>query len=63
MMQTAGKAKNQLTGRQKKKIRLVLLLLPFMIFVLIFNYAPLLGWSYAFVDFKPGVSVFDSEFV
>ena len=51
MMQTAGKAKNQLTGRQKKKIRLVLLLLPFMIFVLIFNYAPLLGWSYAFVDF------------
>lgn len=34
-----------------------------MIFVLIFNYAPLLGWSYAFVDFKPGVSVFDSEFV
>ena len=34
MMQTAGKAKNQLTGRQKKKIRLVLLLLPFMIFVL-----------------------------
>ena len=25
MMQTAGKAKNQLTGRQKKKIRLVLL--------------------------------------
>ena len=63
LIHISGKAKNQLTGRQKKKIRLVLLLLPFMIFVLIFNYAPLLGWSYAFVDFKPGVSVFDSEFV
>ena len=63
MTRTADNAKKQLTGRQKKKIRLVLLLLPFMLFVLVFNYAPLLGWSYAFVDFKPGVSVFHSDFV
>ena len=63
MAQAMEKSKKQLTGRQLKKIRLVLLLLPFMVFVLIFNYAPLLGWSYAFVDFKPGVSVFDSDFV
>lgn len=43
MAQAMEKSKKQLTGRQLKKIRLVLLLLPFMVFVLIFNYAPLLG--------------------
>jgi len=62
MTQTAGKTK-ELTGRQKKKIRLILLLLPFMILVSIFSYAPLFGWSYAFVEFSPGKSVFDSQFV
>lgn len=62
MTQTAAK-KKELTGRQKKKIRLILLLLPFMILVSIFSYAPLFGWSYAFVEFSPGKSVFDSQFV
>jgi ABC-type polysaccharide transport system permease subunit len=30
--------------------------------VLVFNYIPILGWSYAFVDYIPGVSVGDSNF-
>ena len=47
--------KGGLTGRKKKQIRLVLLLLPFMIMIGIFSYAPLFGWSYAFVEFTPGV--------
>ena len=55
--------KSGLTGRQKKQIRLVLLLLPFMIMIGIFSYAPLFGWSYAFVEFTPGVSIFKSQFV
>lgn len=55
--------KGGLTGRQKKQIRLVLLLLPFMIMIGIFSYAPLFGWSYAFVEFTPGVSIFKSQFV
>lgn len=55
--------KKELTGRQMKKIKLVLLLLPFMVFPAIFAYAPLFGWSYAFIDFSPGKSVFDSTFV
>lgn len=63
MTETAVKTKKELTGRQKKKIRLVLLLLPFMVMVAIFAYVPLFGWSYAFVEFSPGKSVFDSPFV
>lgn len=55
--------KKELTGKQKKKIKLVLLLLPFMVMVALFSYVPLFGWSYAFIDFTPGVSVFKSDFV
>ena len=62
-MAGAETKKKELTGRQMKKIKLVLLLLPFMVFPAIFAYAPLFGWSYAFIDFSPGKSVFDSAFV
>lgn len=64
MTKTAVKKKEGgMTGRQRKQVKLVLLLLPFMVLVGIFSYAPLLGWSYAFVDYTPGVSVWDSKFV
>lgn len=59
----AHPVKKSLTGRQIKKIKLVLLLLPFMGIVFIFSYAPLFGWSYAFFQFTPGVSLKDSPFV
>lgn len=52
-----------LNGRQKKQLKLVLMLFPFMILVGVFSYAPLFGWSYAFFDFSPGVSIFESKFV
>jgi ABC-type polysaccharide transport system permease subunit len=64
MAQTAvAVKKKELTGRQKKKIKLVALLLPFMILVAIFAYVPLFGWSYAFVEFSPGKALRDSTFV
>lgn len=34
-----------------------------MLLISVFSYAPLFGWSYAFVEFSPGKSVFDSDFV
>ena len=37
--------------------------LPFVIFILIFNYLPLWGWSFAFFQYRPGRSLFDSAFV
>ena len=50
-------------GKRKRQITLVLLLLPFLVMIGIFNYAPLFGWSYAFVDYTPGVSIWDCQFV
>ena len=54
-------------SKQKKKFnknqrQLLLIALPFVAFVFIFSYIPLFGWSYAFFDYHPGVSLIDSTF-
>lgn len=59
----AHSERSALTGKQIKKIKQVLLLLPFISIVFIFSYAPLFGWAYAFFQFTPGVSLKDSTFV
>ncbi len=46
--------------RQKE---LILLTIPFMIYVLIFNYVPIIGWLMAFQNYKPQDGFFGSEFV
>lgn len=42
---------------------LCLLALPFVIYVIFFNYAPLVGWVMAFQRFRPGRGYFDQEWV
>ena len=54
---------SRLSGRRQKQIKLVLFLLPFMAMVTIFSYIPLFGWSYAFVDYSPGLQLWECEFV
>ncbi len=49
--------------REKAGFRLFLLTLPVLLGIFIFAYVPLLGWTYAFFDFKPGVSLADSAFI
>jgi len=51
--------------KKKKKFSMTLLLmaLPFIILVIVFNYVPLFGWIYGFYDYKPGIPLKDSEFV
>ena len=43
--------------------KLLLMLLPCLAIIFIFNYLPLWGWSYAFFQYKPGKPLFSSEFV
>ena len=43
--------------------KLFLMALPFLIGVFIFSYLPLYGWIYAFFDYRPGLKLFDCEFV
>lgn len=47
-------------GRDKK---LFLFILPVIVYVFIKAYLPLWGWSFAFVQYKPGRDLFDSTFV
>ena len=49
--------------RDKHRLKLLLLALPFVAMVFLFNYLPLFGWSYAFFDYYPGVPLKESTFV
>lgn len=50
-------------NKKKQQAFLFLLAAPFLIQVIIFNYVPLWGWLMAFVDYSPGVKIFQSQFV
>lgn len=52
-------------GRRKTHYEWVLfwMVLPWLIWCIIRNYLPILGWAYAFIDYRLGRSVFESEFV
>lgn len=58
---------NTNSSLKQKKIRekymLLLIAAPFTLIVLLFGYLPLHGWIYAFFDYKPGISLFSSNFV
>lgn len=47
----------------KKQKSLVLMSIPFIIYVLIFCYAPLVGWVMAFQNFKPAKGLFNQVWV
>lgn len=47
----------------KKQKALVLMSIPFLIYVAIFCYAPLIGWLMAFQNFKPAKGIFEQTWV
>lgn len=54
-----------LTGNRGLKTETILLLMvaPFVAFILVFNYMPLLGWYMAFVDYSPGLPLSQTPFM
>lgn len=59
-------AKPRLLNSHSKKwesYKLFLYVLPCLIFIFIFKYLPLWGWSYAFFQYKPGRSLLNCSFV
>lgn len=48
--------------KTKRKIKLFLLVLPFLCLVFLFHYVPLAGWAYAFFDYVPGVPLEELSF-
>lgn len=68
MVNQGVRARGAPAVRGKKRIvrsRLILTLyaLPFLVLIVMFSYVPLVGWSYAFYKFIPGVALADSRFV
>ena len=57
------KKKKTLATRIWQQKELVLIALPFVIYILVFNYAPLMGWAMAFQKYSPGLSMFEQEWV
>jgi len=47
----------------KSDVYLLLLTVPFIGIVFLFFYLPLFGWSYAFVNYHPGISIFKQSFM
>jgi len=50
-------------NKKKKDYRLLLMAAPFLAMVFLFAYVPLFGWSFAFFDYRPGVPLFQNDFV
>ena len=60
----AVNGKRKITWKLIKRQReLILLSIPFVAYVLLFNYVPLLGWIMAFQKYKPQLGIFGSQFI
>lgn len=57
-----SRLKRKITEIKRQKY-LCLMALPFVIWVVIFKYIPLWGWTMAFQEYKPGLSFFEQQFV
>ena len=58
-----AKARPIRTMKDKDGWTLFWMAMPFILYIFVFHYLPLWGWSFAFVNYRPGRSVFDSTFV
>lgn len=57
------KLRSRLKSKKWESYKLFLLVLPCLIYIFIFKYMPLWGWSYAFFQYKPGMSLANCKFV
>jgi len=60
--------KNRLVKNRGKRLipesgYLFLMALPFILFVILFHYIPLAGWSIAFFRYSPGLPIFEARFM
>ncbi|MDE1548943.1 ABC transporter permease [Jeotgalibaca caeni] len=57
------KNKKSLLKRMWLQKELILIALPFVIYIIVFNYAPLTGWLMAFQRYRPALGLFEQEWV
>lgn len=62
--QKTAETKTKITWNEiKKQKQLILLSLPFLIYIIIFNYTPLVGWVMAFQNYKPAKGFFEQKWI
>ena len=55
--------RSHVRSKKWESYKLFLLALPVLIYIFVFKYMPLWGWSYAFFSYKPGLSLAQCDFV
>lgn len=67
MLKQTGQSKPYLKKRTHTRTweskKLFLMVLPCILFIFVFKYLPLWGWAFSFFQYKPGMSLFDCQFV
>lgn len=53
----------KLPAKKRRGYMYLAMTIPFLIFIFAFSYVPLFGWGYAFVNYKAGFQIWESEFV
>lgn len=56
---------NNLHKARRKKLEwsLFFIVLPFMVVVFLLSYVPIFGWLIGFFDYRPGIDLFENEFI
>lgn len=49
--------------KRHHRYRLLLIALPFLLLILLFNYMPVVGWAYSLFDYIPGIPLKNCDFV
>ncbi len=62
-MQASARGKTSFWRTLWSQRVLVLMVLPFLAWMIVFNFAPVAGWAMAFVNYKPAKGVFGSQWV
>lgn len=63
-VQTFKTTKLRTSRRTKiRGLKYFFLAVPFVLFIVVFSYVPLFGWSFAFFNYKPGLSWANMQFV
>lgn len=61
--QAIANLRSRARGKKWESYKLFLLALPVIVYIFVFKYMPLWGWSYAFFSYKPGLSLSQCDFV
>lgn len=60
IIETVSTRRHKLSSNE---ITLLLMAIPCVVLVIVFNYVPLFGWVYGFFNYRPGISLLHSQFV